>query len=149
MPEALTPHFTIDEFERSQTAARRGLKNRMGPSQRAAAKALCENVLEPTRALAGSPISVSSGYRAPKVNAAVGGSSSSQHMRGEAADISTNSLTTEELFQLIKGSAIKFDQLIQEFDSWIHVSYRAGRNRGQCLRATRERGRTVYREVPR
>ena len=70
-------------------------------------------------------------------------------MRGEAADISTNALSTPELFDAIRQSGIEFDQMIEEFGSWVHISYREGRNRNQCLLARRSRGRVKYTQVPR
>ena len=84
------------------------------------------NVLDPIRRMWGRPIIVNSGYRCPKLNAAVGGSATSQHMKGEAADITAGDPTkNKELFDMIERSAIPFDQLIDEKGyRWIHVSYR-------------------------
>lgn len=141
-PERLSPHFTVAEFERSQAAARNGVSNVMNAAQREAARQLCVNVLEPLRAVVGG-ISVSSGYRSPRVNSLVGGSSSSQHTRGEAADISSNALNTPDLFSLIRRLGLPFDQIIEEFGSWVHVSY-SRRHRRQALVARRLQGRTKY-----
>ena len=84
----------------------------------------------------GKPIGVNSGYRSPALNAAVGGAAASQHMKGEAADITTGSVADNlRLFERIAASAIPFDQLIDENRGrWIHISYRAdGKNRRQVL----------------
>jgi hypothetical protein len=91
--------------------------------------------LDPVRELWGAPLRVNSGYRSPALNAAVGGAPSSQHMAGEAADITTGSREgNERLFGLIVSSGLKFDQLIDERGwSWLHVSYREGANRRRIL----------------
>ena len=83
----------------------------------------------------GGPITVNSGYRCDKLNAAVGGVPTSQHRLGEAADITAgSSLKNKELFEKVRYSNIQFDQLIDECGyAWIHVSYREGRNRNQIL----------------
>lgn len=142
LPERLSPHFTVAEFQRSQAAARNGLTNEMNAAQTEAARALCANVLEPLRAVVG-PISVSSGYRSPRVNSLVGGSSTSQHTRGEAADISSNALDTADLFNLIRLLGLPYDQLIEEFGRWVHVSH-GRRHRRQAIMARRLRGQTKY-----
>lgn len=146
MPEMLSPHFSVEEFERSQTAARLGYDNAMGAAEKRAARALCDNVLEPLRELVG-PVSVSSGYRAPRVNRAVGGSSTSQHKEGEAADIGCNALSTAELFDLIRLFHLPFDQVIEEFGAWVHVSY-GPRDRHQAMLARTVRGRVRYTAAP-
>ena len=83
----ITEHFTVEEFERSSTADRLGIDNRVPEALLPNLKTLCEVVLEPLRAFAGKPIVISSGYRCPALNRAVGGASQSQHLRGEAADL--------------------------------------------------------------
>ena len=83
----ITPHFTLEEFERSGTAARLHIDNRVPAELVPNIKYLCEEVLEPLREHFQEPIYVSSGYRCPELNKAVGGVKSSQHMQGEAADI--------------------------------------------------------------
>lgn len=98
-------------------------------------RALIENVLIPAREALGAPIHVNSGYRSPEVNKAVGGAKNSQHVLGEAADLTTGTKEGNKLlFQaLLKVSM--FDQLIDEKDfSWIHVSFRKGKNRLEVLK---------------
>lgn len=118
--------FTKSELTRSDTARIRGIDNTPTPEASAALDALMWNVLDPIRRMWGKPIIVNSGYRCPKLNAAIGGSATSQHMKGEAADITAGDLTkNKELFDMIAQSAIPFDQLIDEKNyRWIHVSYR-------------------------
>ena len=118
--------FTKSELTRSDTARIRGIDNTPTPEASAALDALMWNVLDPIRRMWGKPIIVNSGYRCPKLNATVGGSATSQHMKGEAADITAGCPTkNKELFDMIAQSAIPFDQLIDEKNyRWIHVSYR-------------------------
>lgn len=118
--------FTKAELTRSDTARIRGIDNTPTPEASAALDALMWNVLDPIRRMWGKPIIVNSGYRCPKLNAAIGGSATSQHMKGEAADITAGDPTkNKELFDMIAQSAIPFDQLIDEKNyRWIHVSYR-------------------------
>lgn len=128
-------YFTIEELTRSNTAEAKGIDNT--PTQEAKEKliALIENVLDPLREMYGNPITVNSGYRCPKLNAAVGGAKNSQHMRGEAADITAGSREeNKKLFELIRKN-LSFDQLLNESDySWVHVSYVSPeKNRGQIL----------------
>ncbi|WP_294591437.1 D-Ala-D-Ala carboxypeptidase family metallohydrolase [uncultured Rikenella sp.] len=132
-------YFTIEELCASETACRRGIDNR--PSAEIAGKlqTLIEQLLDPIRAAWGGPISINSGYRCPKLNAAVGGVSTSQHLKGEAADISVGTpADNKRLFDRIverrDEGRIAFDQLIDESGyRWIHISYRAGANRNQIL----------------
>lgn len=118
--------FTKSELTRSDTARIRGIDNTPTPEASATLDALMWNVLDPIRRMWGKPIIVNSGYRCPKLNAAIGGSATSQHMKGEAADITAGDPTkNKELFDMIAQSAIPFDQLIDEKNyRWIHVSYR-------------------------
>jgi hypothetical protein len=117
-----------------------------------ALKALCEKVLEPLRVAMGKPMRVNSGYRGPEANKAVGGSSTSQHSKGEAADIEFDGFDNKKLAQKIIDMKLPFDQLILEFykdgdpnSGWVHVSHkRGGPQRGQVLRAVSEGGKTKY-----
>ena len=138
----LSPHFTLGEFTRSQTAVRRGIDNTPPPEVIESLTLLCVYVLEPIRAALG-PVSISSGYRSVTLNRAIGGASGSQHTKGEAADISVEGMDTEVLYTAIKSSPVPFDQLIQEFGQWVHISYSANTRR-QCLRAVKEGSKTVY-----
>jgi len=117
----LTPHFTLEEMTRSEYAARRGWPNEPEEAHLANLKRTCA-MLEQVRALVERPITITSGYRCPNVNSAIGGSKNSQHCEGCAADIRAVGLTVDDLMLLISGSDIKYDQLIREFDSWVHIS---------------------------
>lgn len=117
----LSPNFSLEEMTQSTYAARMGLSNEPDESviknlRRMASK------LEEVRAQIGRPIIVTSGYRSPAVNAGIGGSKQSQHMFGCAADIRALGMSPDDLILRIVGSDIVYDQLIREFDSWIHIS---------------------------
>lgn len=130
-------YFTIAEMVRSTTADRKGIDNRLPKQLIPKVDALIDNVLDPLRETYGKPIKVNSGYRCEALNKAVGGSRTSSHMSGEAADIVGTPNTKEEnkkLFRMIQEMNLPFNQLINEMDySWIHVSYREGNNRHQVL----------------
>lgn len=118
-------HFTIEELTRSTTAQLRGIDNT--PSQQVINNltALVDNVLDPLREAWGKPIHVNSGYRCPALNMAVGGVKASQHMKGEAADITAGSReANRQLYSLLRQLNLPVDQAINEHDfAWIHVSY--------------------------
>jgi hypothetical protein len=147
----LSKHFELAEFIRSSTAKRAGISNMPTDAHLENIKLLCEKVLEPIRVYFARPIILSSGYRSSALNRAVGGSSSSQHCSGEAADIDMDgtNVTNAQIFNYIKDN-LEFDQLIWEFGTdtnpdWVHVSYESnGRQRKQILRAVKKNGSTSY-----
>lgn len=124
--------FTIQELTKSTTAQQKGIKNIPSKEQEQNLIALIENILDPLREAYGGPIIVTSGYRCPTLNKAIGGAKNSQHMAGQAADIRTVKDTRAEnkkLFDLIQKLKLPFDQLIDEHNlDWVHVSY-SNRNR--------------------
>ena len=140
-------YFTINEFTKSTTAIKRHIVNKPSKEVERSLTALVEKVLDPLREAYGQPIIVTSGYRYPKLNAIVGSTPSSQHVKAEAADIKSVQDTPEEnkkLFDLIVKLKLPFDQLINEHNyDWVHVSY-GQRHRRQKLKAVRKNGRTVY-----
>ena len=146
----LSKHFTLDEFIKSATATRLGIDNTPDEKVLNCIQALVDNVLEPLRVHYGRPIIITSGYRCPKLNKAVGGSSTSQHAIGQAVDIRSVSDSREdnkELFDMILEMKLPFDQLINEFGyDWVHVSF-GPRNRRQVLKAEKSGGKTVYKVV--
>lgn len=120
----LTDHFTLEELTFSEIAVRRGLDN--APSQEIVEKLrLTAQGLERIRSLVGKPIHVNSCYRSPLVNAAVGSQPASQHIKGEAADITCKGVPPKELAVLIAENRVDLaiDQVILEFGSWVHVSF--------------------------
>lgn len=128
-------YFTLEELTHSVTADAYNVRNVPDERQTECLEALMCNCLDPIRELWGLRLVVNSGYRSPRLNALVGGVKNSQHMRGEAADITTNSSTQNALlFKKVAKSAIDFDQLILESGAnWIHVSYKRAGNRRQIL----------------
>lgn len=129
-------YFTIEELCRSTTAEHKGIDNRCGKEVAVNLTALVDNVLDPLRTWYGKPITVNSGYRCPVLNKAVGGAATSQHMSGQAADITTGDRGQNKLLFEYIHKSLPFDQLIDESDfAWVHVSYRAdGKNRKQVLK---------------
>jgi hypothetical protein len=141
----LSKNFPLEEMIHSQDAVRAGLKNFPNAAQIESLTALCVNVLEPLRERVKKPIIVSSGFRSVTINRRIGGSKTSQHTKGEAADFRINGMTTSDIVKLIIKMGLPFDQVIEEFGSWVHVSHKkVGPQRGQALRARRIAGKTVY-----
>jgi uncharacterized protein YcbK (DUF882 family) len=117
----LSENFTLEELTASQTAARNGWDNTPNGTEIANLVRLA-TLLENVRKVIGKPISINSGFRSKKVNDAVGSKDTSQHRIGCAADIKVNGMTPDQICQAIRASGIQFDQLIREFDSWVHIS---------------------------
>lgn len=133
-------HFTLDELCRSATATAKGIDNTPSPDTVDNLQALTDNILDPLREAWGGPVTVTSGYRSLTLNRAVGGAVSSQHMKGEAADITVGSRKDNmRLFNLIRSMKLPFDQLIFEKGDrtvgpdWVHVSFSKSRRRGQII----------------
>lgn len=145
----LSKNLSLAEVVRSESAKRRGIKNMPTPEHLDNLKKLAEKIFQPIRDHFGIPIHVSSGYRSKELNAAIGGSATSQHCKGEALDIDMDgtSVTNKQVFEFIKDN-LPFDQLIWEFGDnnnpdWVHVSY-GSRNRKEILRAVKVDGVTKY-----
>ena len=146
----LSPNFTLFEMTKSETALRHDMDNTPGEAEIANLKALAENVLQPIRDHFGKGVKVNSGFRHPEVNAKVGGSKTSDHCQGQAADIEIPGVANAELAQWIVDN-LDFRQVILEFytpgvpdSGWVHVSYVQGDNKKQVLTATKKDGKTVY-----
>ncbi len=144
----LSPHFRLQEFLRSQTASRNGID--MTPPQDVvrALKRLCTHVLEPLREEIGRPIVISSGYRPPALNRLIGGATNSQHTKGEAADILVPGYSPLSIWNHVRSSKLPYDQVIEEFGQWTHVSHKYGTCRRASLVATRRDGRVMYERIP-
>jgi len=123
VPTQLSPHFTLEEFTVSETAAQLGLSNQPTPDMLARLKKLAEH-MEHVRTLLGKPISVNSAYRSPAVNKAVGGVPTSAHQQAYAVDFTCAGFGTPyEICKKIAASSMKFDQLIHEKRVWVHLSF--------------------------
>ena len=117
----ISQHFTLEELTFSEIALRNNIDNTpdniiIGNLTRLA------NLLEQVRTLIGKPIRVNSAYRSLIVNKLVGGQSNSQHCLGCAADIRIDGMTPDQIIKVIMDSNIQYDQIIREFDSWVHIS---------------------------
>lgn len=139
----LSNNFRLVEFLVSQTAERQGISMSADVQIVSNLTKLCETVLQPIRDAADSPISISSGYRPPELNEAIGGSKTSAHMRGMAADFQIHGLSPHDACQMIAELDIDFDQLIHEYGRWIHIGI-ADTNRHQLLTAYKSKGKTAY-----
>lgn len=146
----LTENFSLHELTKSETALRHGLDNTPSDTEIENLRTLCENILQPVRTAYGRGVKVNSGFRHPDVNAAVGGSKTSDHCRGQAADIEIPGIPNADLAKYIAEN-FKFTQLILEFytqgipdSGWVHVSYDASNLKCQTLTAVKQNGKTVY-----
>jgi zinc D-Ala-D-Ala carboxypeptidase len=147
----ISENITYKEGTRSDTADRLNIINVPDKLQLDNMTNLSEKIFEPLRKHVGGPIRVNSFFRSVELNIAVGGSSSSQHCKGQAFDLddSYGRMTNAEMYDFIKNN-LDFDQMIWEFGddknpNWIHVSYVSEENnRNRCLKAYKEHGRTRY-----
>ena len=147
----ISKHISDREGVYSTTATRRGIDNTPDKEHLDNMKLLAEKIFEPLRKWVGGPIRINSFYRGPELNKAIGGSSKSQHCKGQAMDIDDNGChkTNAEMYAWLKDN-VEFDQMIWEFGdddnpNWVHVSYVSPEeNRNRCLKAYREDGKTKY-----
>ena len=151
----LTKNFNLREFTKSNTAARLGIKNDPTAEHIHNLAALCENVLQPLREALGQPIRITSGYRSEALNEAIGGSKTSDHSFGRAADLEFYVDGKEDnarLFNVIKTLDLPFKQLIYEFGDeeqpdWVHVAFEKGSERHETLQAYKDKGKTKYKFI--
>jgi len=147
----ISKHISDKEGVYSITAMRLGLDNVPGQFLLGNMKELAEQVFEPLREWVGGPIRINSFYRGKALNKAIGGSTTSQHCKGQAMDIDDGGCkkTNAEMYAWIKEN-LDFDQMIWEFGTdknpnWVHVSYVSkDKNRNRCLKAYKENGTTKY-----
>lgn len=161
MATKLSENFTLEEMLVSSTAKKYGIDNTPDATAKANMSILCNKLLQPIRNKFGKSIIVTSGYRCLALNTRIGGSKTSQHMKGQAADINSGEgykaggdaryKANAELFDLIYKMG-GYDQLINEFPNakgqpqWVHVSYNPTlkKQRGQALVAKKVNGKTIY-----
>ena len=147
----ISKHVSYKEGVYSITAIRRGIDNTPSDEQLTNMELVADEVFEPLRTYVGGPIKINSFFRCPELNKAIGGSSKSQHCKGQAMDIDDTfgRMTNSEMYHFIKEH-LDFDQMIWEFGNdnnpdWVHVSYVSPKeNRNRCLKAYREDGKTKY-----
>ena len=145
----LSKNFALSEITHSNTAKRLGIDNEPTETHLQNMQHLVDNLLQPLRDAVG-PIRVSSGYRNPTLNRAIGGSRSSQHCKGEALDLQfwqMGEMNNKVIYDWILQSGLEFDQMINEFDfAWIHISLKKKGSRKQVLEAFKDdEGDTKYR----
>ena len=146
----LTANFSLHELTKSETALRMGFDNTPGDAETESLRLLAEKVLQPVRDHYGKGVKVNSGFRSPESNAAVGGSKTSDHCKGQAADIEIPGVANAELAQWIMDN-LEYTQLILEFytpgipeSGWVHVSYDPDNLKKQELTAMKVAGKTQY-----
>ena len=150
----ISKHISYKEGIHSITAIRKGIDNEPNEEQLANMKLVAEKVFEPLRIFINGPIKVNSFFRSPDLNKAIGGSTKSQHCKGQAIDIDDTygKATNAEMYWWIKEN-LDFDQMIWEFGNndnpdWVYVSYVSpDKNRNRCLKAYREDGKTKYKVI--
>jgi zinc D-Ala-D-Ala carboxypeptidase len=142
----LTPHFALEEFLRSETAARLGWKIEPTEQERAQLLRLSSIILEPIRLRVDKSVHVLSGLRPRGLNTFIGGAKNSEHIYGRAADIEVEGYTPMQLAMLIIEMGLPFNQLILEFDQWVHVSVaeEGATPKREVLTARHISGKTVY-----
>ena len=150
----ISKHISYKEGVYSVTATRRGINNTPNDEQLDNMELVANEVFEPLRTWVGGPIKINSFFRCPELNTAIGGSSKSQHCKGQAIDIDDtfHKATNAEMYYYIKEN-LDFDQIIWEFGDddnpdWVHISYVSPEeNRNRCLKAYREDGKTRYKII--
>lgn len=142
----LSKHFSLSEFLRSQTASRLGIDMTPGKYELDNLATLCINYLEPLREELGNPIiHISSGFRPLKLNNRIGGSATSAHLIGCAADIVVTGIKPLKVARVLKDSGILYDQNIHEFGAWVHIGFSVdSKPRLQDLTAYRKDGKVLY-----
>lgn len=144
----LTEHFSTDEFSRSSTAIRMGLDNTIPEELMGNAK-LMAATLETIRTRFARPIHVTSCYRSPEVNKAVGGSKASAHRFALAADFTVEGFDNRRVCEILQTMLTNFDQIINEFPEnggWVHLGLSKTSPRGEVLSAVKEGGKTIYKK---
>ena len=146
----LSPNFSLHELTKSETALRLDIDNTPGEAETENLRLLCEKVLQPVRDHYGKGVKVNSGFRSSATNQATGGSKSSDHVKGQAADIEIPGVANAELAQWIMDN-LEYTQLILEFytpgipdSGWVHVSYDPNNLKKQELTAMKVAGKTQY-----
>lgn len=127
-------NFKMSELIHSDTAVRYNINNMPDINSLDCMLELIVNCLQPLRTKLGKPMIINSGYRNSQVNRLVGGAENSQHAKGQAVDFYVKGMSIQAIIDFIKKSGIEYDQLINEYDKWVHISYVKGKNRKQCFK---------------
>jgi zinc D-Ala-D-Ala carboxypeptidase len=152
--DRISKHVSYKEGIHSNTAIRRGIDNTPNEEQFKNMQLIAEKIFEPLRKYVEGAIKINSFFRSPELNTAIGGSTRSQHCKGQAMDIDDTfgHMKNSEMYHWIEDN-LDFDQMIWEFGdddnpNWVHVSYVSPeKNRNMCLKAYKENGRTKYKVI--
>ena len=150
----ISSHISYREGVYSITATRLGINNTPNDIQLDNMELVADEIFEPLRAYVNGPIKINSFFRCPTLNKAIGGSTKSQHCKGQAIDIDDTfgHASNAEMYHFIKEN-LDFDQIIWEFGNddnpdWVHISYVSPEdNRNRCLKAYKENGKTKYKII--
>ncbi len=127
-------NFKISELIHSDTAVLHNVNNMPDINSLDNMLDLIFYVLQPLRDRLKKPIIITSGFRCKKVNELIGGKSTSQHLKGQAVDFIVQGMKPSEVVQFIRNTYIEYDQLIDEYDKWVHISFNKGNNRQQYFK---------------
>lgn len=127
-------YFSMSELIHSDTAVLNNINNMPDINSLDNMLDLIYYVLNPIRERVKKPMIITSGYRNKEVNRLVGGKSTSQHLKGQAVDFIIKGMKPSEIVNFIRNTYIEYDQLINEYDKWVHISYNKGNNRQQCFK---------------
>lgn len=127
-------NFKMSELIHSDTAVRQNINNMPDINSLDCMLDLIVHCLQPIREKIAKPMIISSGYRNSQVNKLVGGVATSQHCKGQAVDFTVKGMSVAAVIEFIKKSGIEYDQLINEYNKWVHISYVKGKNRKQVLK---------------
>lgn len=127
----MTLNFKFSELIHSDTAVQHNINNMPDINSLDCILELIVNCLQPIRDKLGKPMICTSGFRNNALNKLVGGAQNSQHTKGQACDFVVNGMTPAQVVEFIKNSGIEYDQLINEYNQWTHISYNKGNNRKQ------------------
>ncbi len=143
----LSANFSLYEFTRSQTATRRQIDN-TPDNQTLVNLVHLAQALQAVRSACGDrSITVSSGYRSVELNRAIGGSATSHHCKGLAADFTVSGISVADTVNIIRGAGVPYSQLIDEFSSWVHFAIHPLNEslQGEYMLARKVNGQTEYR----
>lgn len=138
----LTKNFNLEEFYASDTAKAHKIDNTPTPEAIVNITRLVDNCMQKIRDNLGMPVTITSGFRCVKLNLAIGSASTSQHPKGQAADFTVKGYTVAQIVEWCRKDLV-FDQLINEKDEWVHISFNIANNRREVLKFD---GRT-YRKI--
>ncbi len=127
-------NFTISELTKSDIAIKYNINNMPDIKSLDNLLDLIFYCLQPIRTALNEPMIITSGYRNPKVNKLAKGTINSQHLKGQAADFYVKKMGVNKVIEIIRKSQIEFDQLINEYDKWVHISFNKNNNRRQVLK---------------